>query len=188
MRRRARDLRADNRGAARDLADMVRRVAVTSTARALWTWLGYSTEVEVETDDAPVFGGIGIYARPAAGQGEAILLHVGGSPDHPALVALRDEAARLRYVAEFGDVAAGETAIHGSAGTARVLVTADGDVEITPAAGRKVYIRTKDGATDQLVTKADFMNHAHATAGTGSPVAPTPLSGEFAYTSVLESE
>ena len=33
------------------------------------------------------------------------------------------------------------------------------------------------GGSDELVTFAEFMRHTHVTAGTGSPVTPTPITG-----------
>lgn len=66
---------------------------------------------------------------------------------------------------------------------------ADGKVVIV---GVEVLIHNGDGTVDQLVTRSDFENHTHLTAGTGSPVGPTELTPSvppgFKFTTVLKAK
>jgi len=183
---------------------MIRRVVVAASQGEAWGFQGYaipdlrggeSFEVEGDGDEpVEVFQGIGIAARPADGDNaEAVVFAVGAEAEHPIIGAARNEAARARYVAEFGEVGKGEIAVFNSAGMARVLITADGDIEITPAAGRQIFLRTNGGTPDRLVTRSEFMKHGHPTAATGpvsSPiVAPTPsVDPAFPGTQAVQGE
>ncbi len=197
-RRGPQELRARATRAVLDMANMIRRVTLAATAGGLWGIAGYvlddddGTEFTEGDDDDPIenFGGIHIYARPlSTDNAEAIMLHVGGEADHPVLVGARSEDARLRYVAEFGDIDPGETVLFNSSGTTRIIVSAAGQTEITLTAGEKLLVREKGGTTDRLVTKGEFERHTHATAATGSPVGPTQLTGgALKYTLSLEAE
>ncbi len=150
---------------------MIRRVVTSVTAGGQWGIEGYvlddldtSATITEGVDDDPidVFGGVHIYARPAAGdRAEAVMLHVGGKADHPVLAALRNEDARARYVTEFEDLSAGEVVIFNSAGDARVKIKADGEIEITAAAGQKILLKMKAGATEPAVLKSEHVGHTH---------------------------
>lgn len=58
--------------------------------------------------------------------------------------------------------------------------------------GTEVIVHNGDGTYDQLVTKSDFTNHTHLTAGTGAAVGPTELVPStppgFKYTTCLKSK
>ncbi len=199
----AQDLRSRASRAALRLANMVRRVTLGSSQGGSWGFQGYaipdlrggsSTTTEGDGyDETEIFPGIGIYARPGSDDdAEALLLQVGGEANHPVIAAVRNEAARARYVEEFGDVEPGEIAVFNSGGTSRILITAAGNVEITVPAGKEILL-SAGGATDKLVTRTEFLKHGHATAATGpvsSPiVAPAPsVDPAFPGTSVVKGE
>lgn len=111
-----------------------------------------------------VFPGIGFWSRPKSGTvPEAIIVHVGGEPNHPVIVATRDKTSQVALDLD-------ETAIFTSQSI--VVVKKDGTVEI----------RSLGGTAQKLVTWADFTNHTHATAATGTPSPPqkvVPLAGAF---------
>ncbi len=207
-RRTAKDFRDRATKAALDMANMIRRVVTSATAGGRWGIEGYELD-DIDTgvaftegvDDDPVdvFAGIHIYARPAAAdKSEGILLHVGGEAEHPVLAALRNEDARLRYVAEFGDLSRGEVVVFNSAGTARVKVRTNGEIEITVAAGQKLLVKTKAGTALPVATKADvdaiqaaLDGHSHlyipgagpgTVSTTGNPSVPAP-DGTLAFDS-----
>jgi|GEM_PF-5437931 len=153
--------------------DAVRRVLLVEIADGQATTEGYQQDdgtFEGAGEPVDEFGPMYVYAKPGASDGaESVLLSVGGSAEHRVAVAHRNEAARLRYVAEHGDIADGEQALFNSSGLARVFITADGDVYITVASGRKLYIMTKGGTTKALATledvqhvRDDLNGHSHA--------------------------
>jgi len=192
MRRTARDFRRRTTQAALELANLARRVIFASTSGGQWAIRGYETPDGVEGDDdepADVFPGVGIYARPA-GDAEGVLVNVGAKADHPTIVATRDEDARRAYVEEFGDIAAGEIVVFNGAGKSRVIIRADGAIQLEAESGSEILVRSPGGTTDQLVTKTDFENHVHSHAATGTPTAPEPLppATGFSYTTVLKAE
>ena len=185
-----------------DAANAIRKVVISTSIGSDWGILGYefenpetgTTTCEGEDDEPiPVFQGIGIYARPVGSNAEAVMLHVGNQADHPILTAIRDEDGRKAYVEEFGEISGGEIAIFNGAGNARVLVKADGAIEINPAAGKKIAMRSDGGTADALVKRGEFLLHGHTTAGTGTPsapvtVAPLPDTGQFPGTTTTEAE
>ena len=199
----ARGLRQRGSRAALRMGNMIRRVVVAASQGEAWGFEGYaipnlrgeeSFELEGEGDEPiEVFQGIGIVARPAAGDdAEALVFAVGAEAEHQVVGAVRSEAARARYLEEFGEIAAGEIAIFNSAGSARVLVRADGTIEITAASGQEILL-SAGGATDRLVTRTEFMKHGHLTAGTGAVtppmVAPAPsVDPAFPGTQVVKGE
>lgn len=153
------------RGALR-LGNMIRRMAIAASEGGLWGLEGYSipdlrggSDISTEGEgDEPteVFPGIGIYARPADGDdAEALVLQVGAEADHPVIAATRNEAARARYVEEFGEIDKGEVVVFNSAGTSRVLIKKGGDIDVTVAAGKKISF-SAGGIAVALATKADL--------------------------------
>jgi hypothetical protein len=204
MRYTAQELRRRGGQAALELGNVVRRVLVAATSGDAWGYLGYQypdlrgrgTTITEGAEDEPVevFPGVGIFARPAAGDAsEALLVNVGGKAEHGVIVALRNEDARRRYVEEFGEIDPGEIVIFNSIAKSRVIVRADGTIELEADAGKEILIRSKSGATDSLVTTTEFLKHGHPTAGTGAVsgpvVAPAPGPGApFPGTTVLKAE
>ena len=183
-------LRERGSRAALRLGNMVRRVVVAASQGAEWGLQGYAIPdlrggdgftIEGDGDEpVEVFQGIGIIARPAAGDNaEALVLQVGAEAEHQIFGAMRNEAARARYVEEFGEPAAGEIAIFNSAGSARVLVRADGTVEITAASGQEILL-SAGGSTEPLVRKSDFDGHTHGALGLTAPGGGGPVTGQTA--------
>jgi hypothetical protein len=182
-----------------NMANMVRRVFASLTVGGQWGIEGYAIDGEdggaevvegVDDDLVDVFQGVAIYARPAADdEAEVIMLHVGAEPDHPAIVALRNEDARRRYVAEFGDIALGEVAVFNSEAQSRVIIKASGEVEINLKSGEKLYVRTNGGSSQALVTKSEHEAHVHGytwtdPGGSGDTAKPAAITG----TTTLEAE
>ncbi len=183
-RQRTRTLRERASEAALELGNMVRRVIFGDTAGGLWGILGYETDDDAEGDDAePVetFQGIGIYARPATGDNaEGIMLHVGGQAEHPVLAAFRNEDARKRMVAKFGDIDPGEVAFFPSAGDVRVLLKTDGTIEIGGLATQQLATKT-----DIEILRAWLAAHGHPLPPGSPPNSPPPV---LAYTQILKGE
>lgn len=195
MRRRVPSFRKRATEAMLTLADLVRRVDLDEAVGGIWRWLGYEDDDGArESDTAPVYGGIGIYARPAAGdRAEAVLVHIGGSSQHPALAALRNEDARRRYVAEFGELEPGEVAIFPSSGKSRVILRVDGSAVIEVEAGQEILARSTGGVAGALATKADLdalagWDEVHTHAGNGQPPAEAATIPAAAGTDVLKGE
>lgn len=152
------------------LSGIVRRVRVSLTrASGLWQLRGYQDpDGNEETfEDVAAFQGVGYAARPKAGASvEAIVVGVGAKAHNAVIVATRDRTTKV-------DLEEDETAIFTS--VAKVKITKDGDIELTAKAGREVRITDGSGTPKALVTKDDFLQHTHATAGTGTPSAPGTL-------------
>jgi hypothetical protein len=203
MRYKAQELRRRGGQAALELGNAVRRVRVAASSGDAWGYLGYQypdlrgkgTTITEGAEDEPVevFSGVGIFARPAEGDAsEALLVNVGGKAEHGVIAALRNEDARRRYVEEFGELAPGEVAIFNSVAKSRVIVRADGSIEIEAESGREVLIRSNGGSTQPLIRKSDYDGHTHPA---GTLVAPngavTGITGGAAAkpgTSVLKGE
>lgn len=118
-------------------------------------------------DAAEFFQAYGFSSVPLAGA-EAVVLFPNGDRSHPIVIAATDRANRPTG----GEP--GQVTVHHYKG-ARVIMTADGNVEVRPGAGGQVYIRDAGGTADALVKKSEFNAHVHATAGTGTPSVPTVL-------------
>lgn len=132
-------------------------------------------------DDCENFQGYGFSSVPLSGA-EAVAIFPNGDRAHPLIVATDDRRHRPT------GLSAGEVAVYNDAG-AMVKLTVDGDIEVIPASGRKVLVKSPGGSTDALVTKGEFERHTHVTAGTGSPVGPTEITPPaLSYTTVLEGE
>lgn len=163
-------------GEARDLAGKIRRMAITLTSRSFWQVVGHRLlDGSTETRDVEIFSGVGFYARPPAdGKPEAMVAFQEGGAN-PVIIAVRDEKTR-RAVA--GAIGANESIMYNT--VAVVLIKAGGTVEI----------RTANGVAGPLVTQEQFMNHTHATAGTGPPTPPTAIAPlpTLTGTTVLKAE
>jgi phage gp45-like len=115
---------------ANTVRQMIRRLAIKVTTRALWQLVGHDDESE---DAVEVFSGIGFYSRPPeSGAPEAILVKVGGASSHGVLIATRDEKTRAAFAA-IAALAANEVAIYNS--SARVHIQADGTVVVDDGSG-----------------------------------------------------
>jgi phage gp45-like len=160
------------------LRNMIRRVAITETVGGLWSYAGFETLDGEETEEAPVFAGMGVYCRPGADDNpEGVLVHIGSDSDHGVFVAVRNEDARRRYVEAFGDVEPGELALFNSASDARLIITTDGQVRIESATQGAVSLALKSDV-DALAAHVDShvhlgVPHAITTVGPSIPSAPS---------------
>lgn len=103
MRWSPRELAANVGKAARRLRNLLRRVSVTQSSGGVWTVeLGVDETGETFREQAEVFEGAGFSARPPTDQGEAILVTINASADHPVIIATRDEATRASVVKTVG--------------------------------------------------------------------------------------
>lgn len=153
---------------ARQLAGVVRHVAVTLTSGTFWQTVGHLLldNTTKETAEAQVFSGIGFYARPPAGANvEAVQAHPGG-PSNPIIVASREEATRKKVA---GDALQDETFVFNS------------KVAIRLSSGGFISAYLVGGPTPvQLALKSDvdgvvsaFNGHTHVETGsTTNPVIP----------------
>lgn len=131
MRRDARDHAEATDPLLTTLRGMVRRMAISLTAKALWQLVGFrQADGSSETRSAETFSGIGFYARPPGdGKPEAIVLMVGDSKN-PVIVGTRDEKTRA---ASAGGLDEDEAMVFNS--QAVVYVKSDGTVEVRRTAG-----------------------------------------------------
>ncbi len=163
------------------LENMIRRVVPDDTAGGLWSIFGYETDDDIEGDGGEpidVFQGIGIYARPAAAdRSEAVMVLVGGEAQHDALVALRNEDARRRFVEVFGDIDPGEVAIFPSRGDCRIILKEDGTIEIGG-----LNVAALAFLSDAQLLQTYIQAHTHPVKGavagpTETPITPPGLQG-----------
>jgi phage baseplate assembly protein V len=129
-----------------------------------------------DVDTAEHFQPYGFYSVPLVGA-EAVVVFPNGDRSHPLVVAVADRGKRPT------GGQAGEVGIYGPTG-ARVIMMANGDIEVRPAPGHEVLVRDASDAVDRLVKRGEFLAHGHATAATGPvspPIAATPLAdtGQF---------
>ena len=108
----------------------------------------------------------GFSSVPLAGA-EAVVVFPNGDRSHPLVISASDRRYRP------ANSQPGEVVVYNNTG-ATIRITKDGDIIMHAAAGRTIQADDGSGA-EALVTQAQFMNHTHLTAGTGSPVAPTAL-------------
>ena len=96
-------------GFRRQLAGIVRRMAVKVTEGGVWQVAGHLLfDGQRETVPAENYPGIGLAARPPASDAvEAVVVQIGGQ-NQPAIVGLRDEATR----AKVSDLVADEAALY----------------------------------------------------------------------------
>lgn len=142
--------------------------------------------LEDETlDEAEHVQPYGFYSVPIDGA-EAVVLFPNGDRAHPLVVVVGDR----RYRPTGGQP--GETGLHNHVAAVRVRLLPSGDIEINPAAGREVFIRTAGGSVDRLVKKSEFDGHTHGPgsfAAGGDPVTgATAGAAAVAGTSRLRAE
>lgn len=114
--------------------------------------------LESETiDNAEHFQQYGFSSVPLRGA-EAVVVFPGGDHAHPLVVAVDDRQHRPTGLED------GEVIVYNNAG-ASFLLTKDGDIEVTPAAGRQVFVRTSGGSSVAVATKDDVDSIYDAIAG-----------------------
>jgi len=147
---------------ARNALGMLRRMSIRLTSVPFWRTVGHLLldASETETRDPEMFSGIGFYSRPAAGSNADAIVAFPGGASNPVIIAARDEDARKKHA----ELAQDETAMFNRLVIA--VIKAIGTMEI----------RTANGTAVPLVTLPQFLNHTHATAGTGTPSPPVAIS------------
>jgi phage gp45-like len=128
-----------------------------------------------DIDDAERFQSYGFSSVPLAGA-EAVVIFPGGDRAHPLVVAVDDR----RYRPTGGQP--GEVTVYHHTG-AKIRLEADGDIEVQPAPGRQVFIRSEGGSAEPLVKKSEFDAHIHPAPG-GATSTPAAIIG----TTALEAE
>jgi len=119
-----------------------------------------------DIDDAERFQGYGFSSVPLPGA-EAVVIFPNGDRGHPLVVAVDDR----RHRPTGGEP--GSVTVYNHTG-AKIIMEADGDIEVQPAPGREVYIRSEGGSAERLVKKSEFDGHTHPATGltcTGGTVA-----------------
>lgn len=133
-------------------------------------------------DNAEHFHPYGFSSVPLTGA-EAVVVFPNGDRGHPLVVAVSDR----RHRPTGGEP--GEVTVYNHTG-AKVKLTKDGDIELTPAPGREVKV---GGTPVALATKADVTALANFVqglfvGGTGSAVIPPGTVPQPAGTSVIKGE
>lgn len=165
--------------ATRWVRSLLRKMSVRTSVGGLWGLLGYDDELD---DGVPLFPGIGFFSRPSASSdAEVVVVKIGGSHDHPVIVATRDEDTRVELDED-------ETAIFNS--TSIVKIKADGTIEIGSRGGTAVPLALKsdvqeviDAMANAVVMAQDGGASLKATfaseiASSGTPSGTTKLKGE----------
>lgn len=173
------------RAAVAAAAGAVRRMIVTRATSAIWQLAGFRMpNGSTETLRAEVFGGIGLFAIPPAGnKPEAIVIMVG--PDDskaPAIIAVRDEKTRAAIA---GALEADETALFNS--QAIVHLKADGTIEARSEGGVALPLATK---ADIDALTATFNAHFHTGVVVGGAFSGPPATPAAAAigTTVVKGE
>lgn len=129
-----------------------------------------------DLDEAERFQQYGFSSVPLEGA-EAVSLFPNGDRGHPLVIAVDDR----RHRPTGGQP--GEVTIYSHTGAfARFMDS--GDIEVTPAPGREVFVRSEGGTTEPLVKKSEFEAHVHGTGVGPSSTPSVPIAG----TSILKAE
>lgn len=121
-------------------------------------------------DGAEHFHPVGLASVPLAGS-EAVVLFPNGDRAHPLVVAVSDRANRPAG----GEP--GQITLYSPTSAAKVIITADGDIEVQPAPGREVFIREDGGSVDRLVKKSEYDDHTHPPGTFVAPSGGGPVTG-----------
>jgi phage gp45-like len=117
--------------------------------------LGVLAGETVEGDTgAEHFQPYGFASVPLAGA-EAVVVFPNGDRSHPLVTAVSDR----RYRPTGGDP--GQITIHNHVTGCRVIMMANGSIELQPAPGQEVFIRDDGGSVDRLVKKSEHDGHTH---------------------------
>lgn len=100
-----------------------------------------------DVDDAEHHQPYGFSSVPLVGA-EAVVIFPSGDRGHPLVVSASDR----RYRPTGGKP--GEVVVYNHTG-ARITMTKDGDIEVQPAPGREVRVRSADGTAQRLLTEQD---------------------------------
>ena len=171
----------------RDLLDQIRHLIrpvanriANSIARAVVQTIDNSKQRQLlqlgvlegeDIDEAESFQPYGFFSVPLAGA-EAVVVFPNGDRGHPLVVAVDDRRYRPT------DSEPGEAGLYNSVAGTVVRLTVDGDIVITPAPGREVFIRSEGGTVDRRGKKSEHDGHTH-----GPGLYTTPSGGNVTGTS-----
>lgn len=146
--------------------------------------LQVSEDSRVVSDGTEHLQPYGLYSVPLPGA-EQVVLHPNGDGAHPIAIVIADR----RYRPNGG--LPGTSGLHNQT-TARVLLLPNGDIEIQPAAGRQVFIRSPGGTAEALVKRSEFVGHTHGpgtlAAGGDPATGATAGAGDVTGTAKLRAE
>lgn len=172
---------------ARFLAPLARRVD-NMVARAVLKRADDSTDTQLlqlevlegETrDGVERFQEYGFTSVPREGA-EVAVVFVGGRRDHGLAIGVEDRRYRI------GNLSAGEVAVYNDTG-AKVVMKANGDIEVIPKAGQKLKVTADVEITGDLTASGEvtgngvaLSTHTHTVAGanSGGTVVFTPVAGK----------
>lgn len=138
-------------------------------------------DVRAEVEHAEAYG---FTSRPKSGA-EAVVVFVGGRRDHGVAVAVGDRRFRLL------NLEAGGVAVYNDTG-AKIVLRANGDIEVTPKSGQKLKVSgsvevtgdltatgTVKGTTDVVggPSNRSLASHAHAAGSLVVTTAPGAVTG-----------
>jgi phage gp45-like len=121
-------------------------------------------------DDAEHHQPYGFSSVPLAGA-EAVVVFPNGDRSHPLVTAVSDR----RYRPTGGDP--GQVTIHNHVTGCRVIMMANGSIELQPAPGQEVFIRDEGGSVDRLVKKSEHDGHTHGPGTFAAPSGGGPVTG-----------
>ncbi len=166
------------------LRPLARRVANT-VARAVVQFADDSKKLQLVQlgvlageviDGAEHHQAYGFSSVPLGGS-EAVVLFPNGDRGRPLVVSISDR----RHRPTGGE--AGEVTMYSHTG-AKVTMLNDGNIEVQPAPGGEVFVRSDGGDAEPLVKKSEFDAHTHPAPGGATSPPATPAVG----TSVLKAE
>lgn len=147
------------------IKQLTRRMTVLASKAGLWRLEGHEGEYD---DDVEVFSGIGFYSRPReSNNAEVIVVKVGAAPNHPVVVATRDEDTRI-------ELDENETAVFNS--KAMVRITKDGEILIGGREGTFEPLALRSDV-EEVANKFNVHLHTAPTGPTSRPVGVAPPGG-----------
>ena len=133
-------------------------------------------------DEVERFQEYGFSSVPLAGA-EAVVVFVNGRRDHGLAIGVEDR--RYRII----NLSGGEVALYNNTG-AKIVMKANGDIELTPKAGQQIKLVGDTAVTGTITASVDVVgggkslkNHVHAMTLTDSPIAVAGAVGTISGTS-----
>lgn len=167
----------------RRVANLVGRGVVRSTDDAKNMQLSQVALLDGEVrDEIERFQQYGFTSNPKDGA-EAVVLFVGGRRDHGLAIQVDDRRYRIK------NLESGGVAVYNDSG-AKIVLRANGDIEVTPKAGKKLKISADVDVTGTLTASVDVVGggkhlatHTHGMTPANSPIAVAGAVGTISGTS-----
>lgn len=129
-------------------------------------------------DEVERFQQFGFTSVPEAGA-ETVVLFVGGNREHALAIAVDDRRYRLK------NLGSGEVAVYNKTG-AKIVMKANGDIEVTPKSGHKIRLAGDVAVTGTLEATGDvkagaisLQGHTHTMTPANSPIAVSGTVGNI---------